>query len=55
MTLGWILLGIVGWVLGSLIILVLVRMASAQDRSARYQQKRLYPYSDVTITEFSPR
>jgi hypothetical protein len=50
MYLSWILLGIVGWTLGVLFVLVLVRMAGDQDRAARHEQKRLDPYSDVTIT-----
>ena len=51
MSLGWILLGVVGWVLGLLFVLVLMRMAGDQDRSARHEQKRLDPFSDVTITK----
>ena len=50
MSLSWILLGFVGWVLGLLFVLVLMRMASDQDREARHTQKRLDPLSDVTIT-----
>jgi hypothetical protein len=50
MTFGWIVLGIVGWVLGLVIVLTLFRMAGDQDRAARHEQKRLDPYSDVTIT-----
>jgi hypothetical protein len=50
MTFGWIVLGIVGWVLGLVVVLTLFRMAGDQDRAARHEQKRLDPYSDVTIT-----
>ena len=50
MNLGWILLGLVGWALGLVVVLALFRMASDQDRAARHVQKRLDPYSDVTIT-----
>ena len=50
MTLGWIVLGLVGWALGLVIVLTLFRMAGDQDRAARHEQKRLDPYSDVTIT-----
>ena len=50
MNLGWILLGLVGWALGLVVVLALLRMASDQDRAARHVQKRLDPYSDVTIT-----
>ena len=51
MSLGWILLAVVGWVLGMLLVLVLMRMAGDQDRAARHEQKRLDPFSDVTITK----
>ena len=50
MTLTWIVLGLVGWGLGLMIVLTLFRMAGDQDRAARHEQKRLDPYSDVTIT-----
>ena len=50
MNLGWILLGIVGWALGLVVVLTLFRMSGDQDRAARHEQKRLDPYSDVTIT-----
>ena len=50
MSLGWILLGLVGWALGLVIVLALFRMSGDQDRAARHEQKRLDPYSDVTIT-----
>jgi hypothetical protein len=50
MTLGWMLLGLVGWALGLVVVLALFRMSGDQDRAARHEQKRLDPYSDVTIT-----
>jgi len=50
LSLGWILLAVVGWLLGALFVLVLMRMAGDQERAARHEQKRLYPFSDVTIT-----
>jgi hypothetical protein len=50
MSLGWILLGLVGWALGLVVVLALFRMSGDQDRVARHEQKRLDPYSDVTIT-----
>ena len=50
MSLGWIMLGFVGWALGLIIVLTLFRMAGDQDRAARHEEKRLDPYSDVTIT-----
>ena len=50
MNLGWILLGLVGWAVGLVVVLALFRMSGDQDRAARHEQKRLDPYSDVTIT-----
>ncbi len=50
MSIGWILLGLVGWALGLVVVLALFRMSGDQDRAARHEQKRLDPYSDVTIT-----
>ena len=50
MDLSWIVLGLVGWALGFLVVMVLMRMAGEQDRAARHEQKRIDPYSDVTIT-----
>jgi hypothetical protein len=50
MSLNWIVLGLVGWALGLVLVLALFRMAGDQDRAARHEQKRLDPYSDVTIT-----
>jgi hypothetical protein len=51
MNLPWIVLGLVGWALGLMFVLILARMAGDQDRAARHQQKRLDPFSDVTITQ----
>ena len=50
MVLSWIMLGLVGWALGLLFVLTLMRMSGDEDRAARHQQKRIDPYSDVTIT-----
>jgi len=50
MNLSWIMLGVVGWALGLIVVMTLFRMAGDQDRAARHEEKRLDPYSDVTIT-----
>jgi len=50
MSLSWVLLGLVAWAFGLAVVLALFRMAGDQDRAARHEQKRLDPYSDVTIT-----
>ena len=44
----WILLGLAGWALA--LVFVLLLMAGQQDRAARHEQKRLDPDCDVTIT-----
>ena len=48
--LGWIILGLIGWALGMLFVLVLFRMSGDQERAARCEEKRRDPFSDVTIT-----
>lgn len=53
-SLSWIMLGLVGWALGLMFVLVLMRMAGDQDRAARHEQKRLDPFVDVTITRYGP-
>jgi len=48
---GWlILLGLVGWALGVLFVLVLCRMAASEDHAARRAEKMLDPFSDVHVT-----
>jgi len=48
--LNLIVLGLVGWALALLVVLILMRMSSDQDRAARHVEKLLDPYTDVTIT-----
>jgi hypothetical protein len=43
----WILLGVVGWALGLVLVLVLVSSLRASDR----ERKRRDPFSDVTVTK----
>lgn len=50
--LTWIVVGLVGWTLGFLFLLALMRMSSDQDRAARHEELLLDPFSDVPITEF---
>ena len=51
LSLGWILLGLVLWALVSIFVFALFSMARDQDRAARHEEKRIVPYSDVTITQ----
>ena len=51
MNLSLILVGLLGWGLGLLFVLVLMRVAGDQNRAARREQKRIDPRSDVTITQ----
>ena len=46
----WIVVGLAGWALALAFVLLLMRMAGEQDRAARRSEKRLDPFSDVTIT-----
>ena len=48
MDLNLILLGLLGWGLGFLFVVVLMRTAGRQDRAARRDQKRIDPLADVT-------
>ncbi len=50
MDFNWILWGLLGWGLGLLFVMVLMRTAGKQDRAARHEEKRMDPASDVTIT-----
>ena len=52
MSLSWILLAVVGWSLILLFVVLLLRMAGDQDRAARHVERKLSPYSDVTVTRF---
>ena len=47
----WIVVGLVGWALALLFVLLVMRMAARQDRAARHGEKKLNPFSDVTITK----
>jgi hypothetical protein len=47
---GWFVLATVGLALMVLFLYVLLRMAGTQDREARHAEKKLDPFSDVTIT-----
>jgi hypothetical protein len=47
----WIVLGLVGWALGFLFVMILMRMAGNEDRAARHEEKLLDPFSDVSITQ----
>jgi len=51
MSMSWILIAIVVWVLAQMFTLVLFRMSGDQDRIARHDEKELFDFSDVTITQ----
>ena len=51
MNFTWIVVGLAGWALALVFVLLLMRMAAQQDRAARHSEKRLDPFSDVTITK----
>jgi hypothetical protein len=47
---GLVILLIVGFILVALFAYVVLRMAGTQDRRARYEERDLDPFSDVTVT-----
>jgi hypothetical protein len=47
---GWALLALVFFILGSLFVNILMRMSAEVDRKARHAQHRMDPFSDVTLT-----
>jgi hypothetical protein len=51
MDVTWIVVGLAGWALALVFVLLLMRMAGQQDRAARRSEKSLHPFSDVTITK----
>ena len=38
---GWVLLALVGWALGLLFVLILMRIAGNRERAARQEQERI--------------
>lgn len=50
MTLQWIVLSFVAWDIGMIFVLLLMHMAGDEDRAARRLERRLFPYSDVSVT-----
>ena len=57
MELHWIVLAFVAWDLSLLFALTLMTIAGDEDRAARHLERRLFPYSDVsvTITSLTPQ
>ena len=50
----WIFWSLLASALGTTFALILLRMASHEDRAARHAEKRRYPNSDVPITRWMP-
>jgi hypothetical protein len=53
--LNWILFGLACCAFGLVLLIALMEMAGREDRAARHQEKRMDPWSDVTITQFGAR
>jgi len=53
--LNWILFGLAGYAFGLVLLMALMEMAGREDRAARHHEKRMAPWSDVTITRFGAR
>jgi hypothetical protein len=53
MSIGWIVLGIIGWGLGVLFLLALCNMSAGQDRAALRAQKLLEATAEVAPRRLS--
>ena len=53
--LNWILFGLAGYAFGLVLLMALMEMARREDRAARHHEKRMAPWSDVTITRYGAR
>jgi hypothetical protein len=47
----WIVVGLAGWALALVFVLLLMWLAGRQERAARRSEKRPEPFADVTITK----
>ena len=52
---GWMVLGLIFGALAYLLVIVLMRIAHEEDRTARHTHRRLDPYADVTVTLYRTR
>ena len=50
--LTWILLGLALWIVGFGFVMVLMRMASDEDRGSRRIERSMDPFSNVPATQF---
>jgi predicted outer membrane lipoprotein len=53
--LNWILFGLACCAFGLVLLMALMEMARREDRAARHHEKRMAPWSDVTITRYGAR
>lgn len=44
---SWIFLALVGWALGLLFLLIILRISGDQDRAARHEQERIDQDADA--------
>jgi hypothetical protein len=51
MSLYWVVVGLVGWVLGLVFVFALFKLSHDQDHAARREEKQRDPFSDVHITQ----
>jgi hypothetical protein len=51
MTLGWITLAAIAVGISWLVTFALLKMADENDRAARHTERKLIPFSDVTVTQ----
>jgi hypothetical protein len=50
--LTWILSGLALWIVGFGFVMVLMRMASDEDRGSRRIERSMDPFSNVPVTQF---
>ena len=51
MTIGWITIALIAVGICWLVTFTLLKMADDNDRAARHAERKLIPFSDVTVTQ----
>jgi hypothetical protein len=51
MTIGWITIAAIALGISWLVTFTLLKMANENDRAARHAERKLVPFSDVTVTQ----
>jgi hypothetical protein len=51
MSIGWITIAVIALGISWLVTFALLKMADDNDRAARHAERKLIPFSDVTVTQ----